>query len=136
DLVTHRGGCWQAIDDTAEAPPGEAWRLVACGIHDVHITRDAENLRRITFSFELSDGSAQNFVDTLPWPIHRGTYQAGRPYEQGDEVAWKGSTWRAKRDTTKEPAARVAGTYPAYYGTEDDWQLVAKTGERGKAPKA
>lgn len=53
----------------------------------------------------------------IPIPIHRGKYETGKAYEQADEVALHGCTWRAKADKPSgEPGASA------------DWLLVAKAG--------
>jgi hypothetical protein len=47
-------------------------------------------------------------------PRHTGKYEAGSAYMPGEEVAWKGCTWRAKHDG-------VTGEPPG-----PGWWLVAK----------
>lgn len=31
-------------------------------------------------------------------PVHKGKFEKGRVYDAGNEVCWKGSTWRARYD--------------------------------------
>lgn len=47
-------------------------------------------------------------------PVHRGKYEKGTVYDTGQEVAWRGSTWRARYDNViVEPPS-------------DGWILVAR----------
>jgi len=119
-LVTHRGGLWQALNNTDQEPgEGTDWRLIANGLADISGFVDENDPRLLTLAHRLAGGSTINLEVRLPLPLHRGTFEAGTAYEAGDEVAWNRSTWRAVRSTTSEPPSA-------------DWQLVAKAGERGK----
>ncbi len=118
-FVTHRGGLWQALEDTGQPPPDLAWRLLASGLHSVSGSVDAEDGRLFTLSLEFSNGDVTHLEHRIAFPIHRGTWERGRQYEEADEVAWLGSSWRAIRATSTEPPGA-------------DWRLVAKQGERGR----
>ena len=119
EIVTHRGGLWQAIEDTNQAPPASSWRLAAAGILSITAFIDEDNPRLLTFAFEGSDGCRTNLEYLVPYPLHRGTWLRDIDYAESDEVAWAGSTWRAIRATKTSPPG-------------DDWRLVAKSGERGR----
>jgi len=120
-LATHRGGLWQARDDTqAEPGTGLDWRLIANGIADLSGSVDENDPRLMTFSMHLASGDQINLEHRLPLPLHRGRYEAGTEYQQGDEVALNGSSWRARETTMTSPPGSA-------------WLLVAKTGERRRA---
>ena len=123
-LVAHRGGLWQAIDNT-DKEPGEVveWRILAEGIADISGFLDPDDPRLMTVVVKQSSGFVTNLETRLPLPLHKGTWQAEAEYLQGDEVSWEGSTWRARVTTKAQPPG------PA-------WALVAKHGERGRAGKA
>ncbi len=119
-LVTHRGGLWQAINNTGQEPGlGGDWRLIADGLNDISGYMAEEDPRLLTLVHEMSGGSIVNLELRLPLPLHKGRYEPGTEYQQGDEVAWSGSTWRAAGTTKTEPPS-------------PDWRLVAKAGERGR----
>lgn len=47
-------------------------------------------------------------------PVHRGKFEKGAVYDTGQEVAWRGSTWRARyNNVITEPPS-------------DGWILVAR----------
>jgi hypothetical protein len=119
-LVTHRGGLWQALNNTAEEPGvGADWRLIANGLADISGFQDENDPRLLTLAYQMSSGSTVNLEARFPLPLHLGKFETGKTYEPGDEVAWTGSTWRAVRPTSGEPPSA-------------DWLLVAKAGERGR----
>jgi hypothetical protein len=119
-LVAHRGGLWQAINNTGEEPgTGNDWRLLANGVSDISGYVDEDDPRLLTIGHQMSSGATVNLEVRLPLPLHKGRYEPGTEYQQGDEVAWSGSTWRAATATKTEPPSA-------------DWRLVAKAGERGR----
>lgn len=60
-------------------------------------------------------------VMVFPVTIYRGVYEAGRAYEKGDSVTFRGSTWTARDATSATPGI---GATP--------WQLSTKAGRDGK----
>ena len=119
-LVCHCGGLWQALNNTGEEPgKGNDWRLIANGVRDISGFVDENDPRLLTFCHLMSGGETVNLEVRLPLPLHKGRFEAGTEYQQADEVAWIGSTWRAIRATRTEPPSA-------------DWLLVAMKGERGR----
>ena len=120
EVCTHRAGCWQAINRTAEEPGPEAagWRVLADGLAGLELIRD-EDPRSFWLGFDQSDGLRRDLFLRLPLTLHRGLYASDALYELNDEVAMNGSTWRClvEKATTSPPS--------------DEWSLVAVRGERG-----
>lgn len=114
-IVTHRGGTWQALDNTSSEPGDSGlWRLLANGLTDIGGFMSEDDPRLLTLQHHLASGDTINLEVRLPCPIHRGLWRADAvPYQQGDEVAWNGSSWRAVRETTACPPG-------------PDWLLVAQ----------
>jgi len=120
ELARHRGGTWQAIDRTAEAPGPEAatWRIVADGLAGIDVT--GLDPRTFLLGIDQSDGLRREVRIGFPIPIHRRQYQADASYSLGDEVALDGATWRclAEQATSSPPGP--------------EWALVAQRGGRGR----
>jgi Collagen triple helix repeat (20 copies) len=127
-VVNFAGGVWQARQPTAAKPPGRIgeWLLLADGIRAVHAYQEPDP-RTLGMVVTLASGSALDFPFRLPLALHRGAYQPGWDYAEGDEVELSGATYRALCDK------------PGPAGG-DDWTLVSarglpgergETGERG-----
>jgi len=119
-IVTHRGGCWQALDNTGDEPGDSGmWRLLANGLWDISGFVDEADPRLLTITNSMASGERINLEVRLPLPIHRGRWEATTIYQQGDEVALGGSSWRAVRnDVGSKPPG-------------PDWLLVA---QKAKGP--
>ena len=88
------------------------------------LTVDPEIVER-TLTIRLRRGDVEKVcpVRMRGLVLYRGVYEAGRPYEEGDQVTYAGSCWIAKRVTTDTPAE---------HGAERAWQLATKRGRDGK----
>jgi hypothetical protein len=119
-VVSYAGGTWQARQATAARPPGRIgeWLLLADGVSRLHAYQEADP-RTLGLVVGLASGNAHDFPFHLPVPLHRGAYQAGWPYTEGDEAELGGATWRALCD---KPGP-IDGA---------DWQLVSARGAPGE----
>lgn len=82
--------------------------------------------RKVELRLTRADGKVETrTVEMRGFPVHRGKWDEKRAYAFGDETAWAGCSWRAKRYT-------VAGEIP---GQSDAWLLVAKQGKAAPTAK-
>ena len=117
-LVTHSSGLWQALDNTGEEPgQSGVCRLLANGVNDLSGFIDEADPRLLTIRQRFASGDTINLEIRLPFAIHRGKWSAATSYQQGDEVTFNGSTWRAVREASTCPPG-------------PDWLLVAQSAKR------
>lgn len=123
DIVVHRNGVWQAVEDTDAAPEGadSGWVCVTNGLHDLRIETRGERGR--VAIVEMSTGQTHEVSEwTDPTPIHRGLWDPEAQYEAGDEVAKDGSLWRCSVEAS-------TGDEPGKSGA---WLLAAQRGKTGR----
>ena len=120
-IAYHAGGLWQARNRTAARPPGRIgeWLLLADGVRAVHAYQEGGDPRAFGIVITLASGVQTDLPFRLPLPLHRGSYQPGALYGQGDEVEWEGQTWRAIHNAPGAPGG-------------DDWRLVSARGQQGE----
>ncbi len=122
ECATWRGGLWQAVEETAEAPDADnrAWRIIADGIEEILAARDEDDPRDFTLGHRHASGIIHTIPLRLAVPLHRGHYQSDAVYELNDLVALDGSSWVCvvPQATTAPPSA--------------EWRLVAQRGGRGR----
>ena len=75
--------------------------------------------REFILSFVGADGETHERRHFVPLPLHGGVLRSGMTAKHGMMYTWGGSTWQAKRDTTKPPPG-------------DDWVCCVQRGKDGK----
>jgi hypothetical protein len=116
-FASHLGGLWHATKATDGM---DGWECIVEGIASVEHANTGE--REVTVTTTLSSGTKSMLAYRFHDIIHRGTYDHAKTYDQGDQVAWGGSTWVALSDGIKEPP-NSANT--------DKWVLGSKKGAEG-----
>lgn len=122
DMVRLRGGVFQAWTDTDQHPLAKdsGWVCLVNGVSEMELK--AVGHRGRVLAVEMADGSIVQHSWKEPMPLHKGTWELGKSFEEADEVMWGGSTWRCLVDKTiAEP------------GTSPDWQMIAQRGKPGKS---
>jgi len=121
DMVRHRGGVFQTWTDTDLNPleKDSGWVCVVNGLHSQELK--AVGQRGRVLAVEMSDGTILHHSWKEPIPLHQGTWDGTKTYEEADEVMWNGCTWRFQEEKgNSEP------------GTNENWVLVSQRGKPGK----
>ena len=137
-VVHHQGGVWQARIRTASRPSAETgeWLLLTNGIRLVRSYQEKDDPRVFGLLIGLTGGRTIDLPFRLALPVHRGQYRAGVHYFEGDEVEYRGATFRALIEAPGAPdgegwivvAARGLQGITGERGPQGD---IGPAGERG-----
>jgi len=124
-VARHAGGLIRAFRDTDVINLAEmeksGWECILEGIAgETEEVLDGGRLIKRTTTY-TSGRKLEREFKTSAW-VDRGIWKEGT-YEQGDVVAWGGSSFVAQRETMEKPDS---------INTSGDWRLVAKRGRDGK----
>lgn len=121
ELITHKGGVWQALVDTESEPDidSEKWALVSNGISDIYV-ESLDDFKNRVF-IEDSTGESVSFDVNLPTLNFKKTWDGKETYKKYDSVIENRCRWLAVKDN---PQGKPS--------VSDDWLLYSMGGQQGR----
>lgn len=136
----HAGGIWQARIRTASRPDPETgeWLLLTNGIKLIRSYQDRDDPRVFGLLVGLTGGRTIDLPFRLALPVHRGQYRGGVHYFEGDEVEYRGATFRALIEAPGAPDGAgwivvAARGLQGIAGERGERGEVGPPGDRGEA---
>lgn len=120
---------WISIRDARDTPANDptAWKCVLEGFKSGYATYNGEH----SYTLTLKGGNGQQLdIDMqIPYPVHKGIYEDGATYAEGDWITKGSAMFMALADTDEPPPG--AGWRQIFTAKRGEKGLPGKQGEKG-----